>query len=112
MQPTVFGDVPPSATIAQEEIFGPVLSCLRFDNEAQAIEIANGTTYGLAAAIWTRDTAKGHAIAKKLKALCATDRCAEKRCTNFGRNIDLKFLEVFPMVRAGLASRAFRCSRN
>jgi aldehyde dehydrogenase (NAD+) len=68
MQPTVFGDVPPGARIAQEEIFGPVLSCLRFEDEAEAVEIANGTTYGLAAAIWTRDTAKGHAIAKKLKA--------------------------------------------
>ncbi|MBS1153238.1 MAG: Aldehyde dehydrogenase, partial [Myxococcaceae bacterium] len=61
-------DVPPTARIAQEEIFGPVLSCLRFTDEAQAIELANGTSYGLAAAIWTRDTAKGHAIARKLKA--------------------------------------------
>jgi acyl-CoA reductase-like NAD-dependent aldehyde dehydrogenase len=53
--------------IAQEEIFGPVLSCIRFRDEAHALEIANGTPYGLAASIWTHDVAKAHAMARNVK---------------------------------------------
>jgi aldehyde dehydrogenase (NAD+) len=50
--PTVFADVSPDMTIAQEEIFGPVLSVLRYGDEEEAIRIANGTPYGLAAGVW------------------------------------------------------------
>jgi aldehyde dehydrogenase (NAD+) len=67
VKPTVFGDVQPTMKIANEEIFGPVLACMRVRDEAHAIEVANGTTYGLAAAIWSRDVAKAHAMAKKIK---------------------------------------------
>ncbi len=67
VKPTIFGDVQPQMKIAQEEIFGPVLSCIRFRDEAHALEIANGTQYGLAASIWTRDVAKAHAMARKVK---------------------------------------------
>jgi acyl-CoA reductase-like NAD-dependent aldehyde dehydrogenase len=67
VKPTIFGDVQPDMKVAQEEVFGPVLSCLRFRDEAHALEIANGTTYGLAASIWTRDVAKAHAMARKVK---------------------------------------------
>jgi acyl-CoA reductase-like NAD-dependent aldehyde dehydrogenase len=67
-KPTVFADVKPEMKIAQEEIFGPVLACIRAEDEARLIEIANSTTYGLAAAIWTRDVAKAHALAKKIQA--------------------------------------------
>jgi betaine-aldehyde dehydrogenase len=66
--PTVFGRVQPHMTIAQEEIFGPVLSILEYDTEAQAIEIADGTPYGLAAAVFSADEARATATARRLKA--------------------------------------------
>jgi acyl-CoA reductase-like NAD-dependent aldehyde dehydrogenase len=68
VKPTVFGDVKPTMKIAQEEIFGPVLACLRFADEAEGLAIANGTSYGLAASIWTADTARAHALAKQVQA--------------------------------------------
>ncbi|QAT87364.1 aldehyde dehydrogenase [Corallococcus coralloides] len=67
VKPTIFGDVKPDMKIAQEEIFGPVLSCLRFRDDAEAIAMANSTQYGLAASIWTGDVAKAHALAKQVK---------------------------------------------
>ncbi|MDF1563332.1 MAG: aldehyde dehydrogenase family protein [Deltaproteobacteria bacterium] len=68
VQPTVFADVDPAATIAREEIFGPVLSVIPFEGEAEAVKIANGTAYGLAAAVHTADGARGHRVAQALKA--------------------------------------------
>src|SRR5215831_10620645 len=55
VKPTVFGGVTPKMRIAREEIFGPVQCVTSFNDEADAIRIANGTVYGLAAAVWTRD---------------------------------------------------------
>lgn len=67
MQPTVFGGVDNRMRIAQEEIFGPVLACLKVKDDAEALRLANDTSFGLAAALWTKDTAKAHAMARALK---------------------------------------------
>jgi acyl-CoA reductase-like NAD-dependent aldehyde dehydrogenase len=68
VEPTVFDGVTPDMTIAREEIFGPVLATLTFDDVDDAIEQANDTMYGLAAAVWTRDVKKAHYVASRLKA--------------------------------------------
>ncbi|QDQ10658.1 aldehyde dehydrogenase family protein [Streptomyces spectabilis] len=66
VRPTVFADVTPEMTIAQEEIFGPVLSLIRYEDEAEAETIANGTVYGLAGAVWAADDAEAEAFARRL----------------------------------------------
>jgi acyl-CoA reductase-like NAD-dependent aldehyde dehydrogenase len=68
LQPTVFGGVTPDMTIAREEIFGPVLAAIEFTDVEDAIAKANGTIYGLAAGLWTKDVKKAHYVASKLKA--------------------------------------------
>ncbi len=68
VRPTVFDDVTSEMTIAREEIFGPVLATLTFEDVDDAIEQANDTMYGLAAAVWTSDVKKAHYVASRLKA--------------------------------------------
>lgn len=67
VQPTVFADVDNSMTIAQEEIFGPVLSIIGYDTEDDAIKIANDSVYGLAGSVWTSDIPRGIEISKKIR---------------------------------------------
>jgi acyl-CoA reductase-like NAD-dependent aldehyde dehydrogenase len=66
--PTVLADITPQMTVAQEEVFGPIASVMRFTEEDEAIEIANGTKYGLTAAICTTDVARAWAMAQRLEA--------------------------------------------
>ena len=66
--PVLFGQVPVDASIAREEIFGPVLSLFPFDDEADAIRLANGTDYGLVAGVWTKDGGRQHRVAKRVRA--------------------------------------------
>lgn len=66
--PVVFGPVPPDSTLAQEEVFGPVLAAFSFKDEQEALALANGTEYGLVAAIWTRDGDRFARLSKRLHA--------------------------------------------
>jgi 5-carboxymethyl-2-hydroxymuconic-semialdehyde dehydrogenase len=67
LQATVFADVQPHHRIFQEEIFGPVLCITPFDTEQQALDLANGTKYGLAAYIWTSNLARAHRLAHEVQ---------------------------------------------
>ncbi|MDX3692996.1 aldehyde dehydrogenase family protein [Streptomyces europaeiscabiei] len=66
VSPTVLADVTPEMTVAQEEIFGPVLSILRYEDEEDALRIANGTVYGLAGAVWAGDDTEAVAFARRM----------------------------------------------
>ncbi|NHQ74773.1 betaine-aldehyde dehydrogenase [Roseovarius gahaiensis] len=68
IEPTIFADVTDDMTIAREEIFGPVLSVLDFDDEAEVIARANATEYGLSAGVYTRDVQRGHRVIEQLQA--------------------------------------------
>ncbi|WP_128002702.1 aldehyde dehydrogenase family protein [Piscinibacter defluvii] len=68
VRPTVFADVTPAMTIAQEEIFGPVIAVLAYRTEDEALAIANGTPYGLGGYVFTRDAARGTAVGRRLRA--------------------------------------------
>ena len=65
--PVLFGNVPPDHCLAQEEIFGPVLSLIRFRTEEEAVKIANNSDYGLVAGVWTLDGARQFRVARKLE---------------------------------------------
>ncbi|MGH2692372.1 MAG: aldehyde dehydrogenase family protein [Actinomycetota bacterium] len=67
-QPTVFGDVTNDMKIAQEEIFGPVLTVIRYEDADEAVRIANDSIYGLSAGVWSRDTSRALATARRLRA--------------------------------------------
>jgi acyl-CoA reductase-like NAD-dependent aldehyde dehydrogenase len=68
VEATVFDKVTPEMTIAHEEIFGPVLAVLTFDDYESGVALANQTIYGLAAGIWTKDIQKAHRAAKAIRA--------------------------------------------
>jgi aldehyde dehydrogenase (NAD+)/betaine-aldehyde dehydrogenase len=65
--PTVIGDVSNDSRIAQEEVFGPVVTLTRFSDEAEAVTFANDVRYGLAATVWTADGGRGHRVAQKIR---------------------------------------------
>jgi acyl-CoA reductase-like NAD-dependent aldehyde dehydrogenase len=110
LSPTVFAGVRPDMTIAQEEIFGPVVACLRFEDEAEALAIANGTRYGLAASIWTADVARAHALARRLQAGVVWINCFNEfddaapfggfKESGWGRDLSHHALDGFLAVKA------------
>jgi aldehyde dehydrogenase (NAD+) len=66
--PTAFDQVDPASPLAQEEIFGPVLAVIDFDSEREAVALANGTRFGLMAAVWTSDVSRAHRVARGIEA--------------------------------------------
>ena len=107
--PTVFDKVASSMTIAQEEIFGPVLSVLTFKDEDDAIRVGNDTIYGLAAAIWTRDITKAHRAARRLRAGTVWINCFDHgditvpfggyKQSGFGRDKSLHAIEKYQQLK-------------
>ena len=67
VEPTIFSDVTNDMRIAQEEVFGPVLSIIEFETEDQAIEIGNNIAYGLVAGVWTQNIGRAMRMTKALK---------------------------------------------
>jgi 4-(gamma-glutamylamino)butanal dehydrogenase len=68
IQPTIFENVTPKMRLAQQEVFGPVLAVMRFDTAEDAVRIANGTDYGLAAAVWTSNLSTAHKMVRAVRA--------------------------------------------
>ena len=67
VKPTLFGAVPRNNTLTHEEVFGPVLAAMPFEDEADAIALANGTAYGLLAAVWTENGGRQQRVSKALR---------------------------------------------
>jgi gamma-glutamyl-gamma-aminobutyraldehyde dehydrogenase len=105
IEPTVFTAVDTSAQIATEEIFGPVLSVIPFDTEAEAIKIANDSIYGLAASVWTSNLSRAHRVSDALHAGTVSVNTVDALGLNipfggfkqsgFGRDLSLHALEKF-----------------
>jgi acyl-CoA reductase-like NAD-dependent aldehyde dehydrogenase len=110
LQPTVFAGVTPEMTIAREEIFGPVLATIEFADLDEAIARANGTNYGLAAAVWTKDIKKAHHVARRLQAgtvwintYNVYDTAAPfggYKQSGFGREMGMHALESYTQVKS------------
>src|SRR5437660_460947 len=110
LQPTVFANVTPDMTIAREEIFGPVLATIEFADVDEAIARANATSYGLAAAVWTKDIKKAHYVARRLQAgtvwintYNVYDTAAPfggYKQSGFGREMSMHALEHYTQVKS------------
>jgi aldehyde dehydrogenase (NAD+)/betaine-aldehyde dehydrogenase len=112
--PTVLAGVENRMTVAQEEIFGPVVTVIPFEDEAEAIRIANDVKYGLTATVWTRDPARGHRLARQIKSGVIGINLPNTafpglpfggyKQSGFGREGSLETLEMYLETKAVIAS--------
>jgi acyl-CoA reductase-like NAD-dependent aldehyde dehydrogenase len=110
VKPTVFTDVRNTMTIAREEIFGPVAAAIPFKDENDAVFQGNDTTYGLAAAVWTRDISRAHKIARALKAGTVWINCygmidpmspfGGYKQSGFGRELGKYSLDLYTQIKS------------
>ncbi len=110
IQPTVFDGVRNDMTIASEEIFGPVLATIEFSDIEEAVRLANDNPYGLAAALWTRDIAKAHRIARRIQAGTVWINTYNNydpaaafggyKMSGYGRELSLHALEHYTQVKS------------
>ncbi|MBI4867714.1 MAG: aldehyde dehydrogenase family protein [Candidatus Wallbacteria bacterium] len=107
--PTIFDGVANGSRLAQEEIFGPVLATIEFSDTEEAIRAANDNPYGLAAAVWTKDIAKAHSVAHRLRAGTVWINCYNAydaaapfggvKASGFGRDLGMHALESYTQVK-------------
>ena len=110
VEPTIFADVSPQHTIAREEIFGPVLAVLPFDDEEAAVRLANETVYGLAAAVWTSDLKRAHRLARRIRAgtiwvntyhpLDAASPFGGYKQSGYGRELGAYALDLYTQIKS------------
>ena len=107
VRPTVFSDVRTDMTIAQEEIFGPVLSIIPYDDEEDAVRIANDTLYGLAGGVWSADEERAQRVARRIRTGPGRDQRRRLQPARAVRRLQA----VGPRPRAGTATRWRSSSR-